>query len=138
MQLSGTSLATTAPAATTDPEPMWTPGVIVAFAPIQTLEPMAIGAVVMPSKRSVGSTGWPAVSSMTGADHRAVPDGHAAEVMEGPVLVDEDAFAELQVEAVIAVERWVEGESPWHGPAENFREQRGPGFEIAVAQQVQA
>lgn len=57
MQFGGTSFAMTAPAVATDPKPTRTPGVIVAFAPIQTLDSITIGAVVIPSNRSFGSTG---------------------------------------------------------------------------------
>ena len=88
MQFGGTSFATTAPAATTDPEPTRTPGVIVAFAPIQTLHSMMIGAVVIPSNRSFGSTGCPAVLRVTpGPDHRTVPNGDAAEIVERAILL---------------------------------------------------
>jgi hypothetical protein len=41
------------------------------------------------------------------------------------VLVDEDPFAELQVEAVVTVERRVDREGLWHGLAKDLREQRG-------------
>jgi len=55
--IGGTSLAITAPAPTTEPRPIVTPGQIVAAAPIQTSSPITIGAWVMPSYRSAGSTG---------------------------------------------------------------------------------
>ena len=61
----GTSCVTTAPAATTAPSPMFTPGRIVAAAPIHTFAPMVIGAAVMKSRRLSGSTGWPAVTRLT-------------------------------------------------------------------------
>ncbi len=61
----GTSLATTAPAPTTDPRPMVTPGATVTAAPIHTSSSMTIGACVMKSNRSCGSTGWPAVLRVT-------------------------------------------------------------------------
>ena len=50
-QLAGTFFAMTAPAAMTEPEPMRTPGATVAFAPIQTLDSITMGATVMPSNR---------------------------------------------------------------------------------------
>ena len=61
----GTSRVTTAPAATTARAPIVTPGRIVAAAPIQTSESMVIGVAVMEVRRSLGSTGWPAVSRLT-------------------------------------------------------------------------
>ena len=104
MQFGGTSFATTAPAATTDPDPTRTPGVIVAFAPID------VGLDDDRSRRdSVESFVWfdgvsSGAESDAGADHRTVPNGDAAEIVERAILVDEDPFAELQVEPVVALE----------------------------------
>lgn len=58
----GTALATTAPAAITDPSPTVTPGRIVAPPPIHTSLPMVTGSAhSRPSRRSSGSVGWQAV-----------------------------------------------------------------------------
>ena len=75
--LAGTSFAMTAPAAMTEPEPIRTPGVTVTLAPIQTFDSMTIGTTVTPSKRSAGSTGWPAVLR---APHEDVEDDEGDDV----------------------------------------------------------
>ena len=61
----GTSLVTTAPAATTELAPTVTPPISVAPAAIHTFRPITIGAAVTPSRRRDGSSGWPDVISLT-------------------------------------------------------------------------
>lgn len=62
--LHGTSLVTTAPAATTAPSPMVTPGQTVALDPIHTRLPMTMGAGCISFLRS-GSSSWFKVAGTT-------------------------------------------------------------------------
>ena len=61
----GTSLVTTAPAATTASSPTVTPCRTVAPAAIHAPRPMTTGAVVICERRIAGSSGWPELISCT-------------------------------------------------------------------------
>jgi hypothetical protein len=64
--LGATSRLTTAPAATTDPSPMKTPGSTVTREAIQTPSPMMMGATISGPQRAVdGPISWSTVSKRT-------------------------------------------------------------------------
>src|ERR1700735_3116513 len=61
----GTSLVTTAAAATTEFSPTVTPPMIVAPAAIHTLFSITMGFPIVAARRCEGSSGWPAVMMLT-------------------------------------------------------------------------
>ena len=102
----GMSRVTTLPAPMTVRSPMVTPGQMIAPPPTHTSAPIVTGLPNSCLRRSsafhrVGR----GVDLHRGAEEREVADGDAADVEHDAVEVEVDALAEMDVRAVIAVER---------------------------------
>jgi hypothetical protein len=103
---SGTSRVTTLPAPMTAPEPIRTPARIIAPPPTQTSDPISIA---LPNSFSTPLLGIERVQRRIDLHRRSeqseIADPHRADIQDDAVEVEEDAFAELDVRAVVAIER---------------------------------
>ena len=101
----GTSLVTTAPAATTEFSPTVTPPMIVAPAAIQTFLSITMGFPTSSARRWEGATGWPADRILTfGPIITSSPMLTSAKSYSVPVLIDEDTLADADFQTIGRVE----------------------------------
>jgi hypothetical protein len=102
-------LVTTLPAPTTEPAPIVIPGMTTTLPPIQTSSSMRTGSEYwLPSARSVGSIGCPAVVMVT-FGHVGVVDDHEIEVRV-------EALADVDVGPVGRQKRWLDPDRLAHCP----------------------
>ena len=103
---SGTSRVTTLPAPITARAPMRTPGRMIAPPPTQTSAPISIGFPYSSRRRNSASSGCSGgVDLHGGSEQGEAADAHRAHIQHHAVEVEEDAFAQLDVGPVVAVER---------------------------------
>ena len=104
MQLFGTSLVTTAPAATITLLPMVAPGRMVQFPPIHTSSPMVTDlAIPRCFRRPAGEMGWFTVVIRVLSDHHIISDMDRGYVQNGHIVVCQKILSHMNITSVIAV-----------------------------------